>query len=452
MKKILIAIQAVILLCSCGQAGAQMTTRVVADNLFMPWAMIYGPDDHIWFTQKNGYICRLEPLSGVVDTLYYEPNTAVQSESGMLGMAMHPDFATNPYVYVAYTYQQSGMKERVIRLTYNSGSLGSPTTLIDNIMGAGIHNGCRLAIVDNKLYITTGDAADQSTPQNINSLNGKVLRLNLDGTIPADNPIPGNAAWSWGHRNAQGLVYANNRFYSSEHGPTTDDELNIIEKGRNYGWPTVHGYCNTTPEQAFCNDSNVVEPIMAWTPTLAVGDIDYYNHPMFPALKNSIIMVTLKDMTIYQLALNSSFDGIASSNKIPLISGKRLRALCIDPDGRIYVSTSMSPSSGTGAKTDQIIEIYDPTYSSVSRMMKQNNQQVAVYPNPAGETVNIYTNIANSGHLQYSILSVNGSQIAEGNLKQGNNSISISMLEAGLYFIKVYNEAGAVYHTKINKL
>ena len=443
----------IILILSVKQVSAQMTARVVADSLFMPWELVYAPDNHIWFTQKNGYVCRLEPVSGVVDTLFYESSVAVQSESGMLGMVLHPDFPNTPHVFIAYNYQLGGMKVRVARYTYSNNQLSSPTIIIQDIKGSGIHNGCRLAIVDNKLYITTGDAADTGLPQDVTSVNGKVLRLNLDGTIPSDNPLPGSPVWTWGHRNAQGLVWANNRFYSSEHGPSSDDELNILEKGRNYGWPNVQGYCNTTPEQTFCSDSNVVEPIMAWTPTLAVGDIDYYDHPMFPALQGSVLMVTLKDMKMYQLKLNSTFDAVASTNVIPEISGSRMRAICIDPDGRIYVSTSMSLASGTGPKIDKIIELYDPTYSSVANLLKERNQQVAVYPNPAGDVLNVYTRMTNgTDKYAYAIVNSIGQVIATGNLTAGNNMIELSGIAAGVYWLRVTDGKAEISGTKFNKL
>lgn len=453
MKKNLLVLLALAGFAQPEQAAGQLTTRVIAENLFIPWEMVYAPDKHIWFTQKNGYICRVNPGTKVVDTLYYESNTAVQSESGMLGMVLHPDFTNSPYVYVAYNYNQGGMKVRVARYTYSSGKLNSPTTIIEDIKGASIHNGCRLAIVDGKLYITTGDAADVATPQNINSVNGKVLRLNLDGTIPTDNPIAGNPAWTWGHRNAQGLVWANNRFYSSEHGPNNDDEINIIEKGRNYGWPTVHGYCNTPSEQTFCTDSNVVEPIIAWTPTLAVGDIEYYNHPMFPAFKNSILMVTLKDMKLYQLQLNSTFDDVTTSTTIPEVAGSRMRAICVDPDGRIYVSTSTSGAGGGGAKVDKIIEIYDPSYSSVGNMMNEKKQVIAVYPNPANDELNVFANIptGNNTYL-YSIINAAGQVVNSSSLQPGNNKISISALSRGLYWLQVSGEGQEVSSTKFNKL
>lgn len=437
-----------------GSLSAQMTTRVVADNLFIPWEMVYGPDDHIWFTQKNGYICRLDPTTQQLDTLYNETNTVIQNEGGMLGMTLHPDFANNPYVYVAYNYTDNGYKERIVRYTYSGTTLQSPTTLIEGIDGTNIHNGCRLIIIDNKLYITTGDAANQSISQDVNALNGKTLRINLDGTIPSDNPISGSAVWSWGHRNAQGLAYANNRLYSSEHGPSNDDELNIIMKGRNYGWPTVQGYCNTTSEMTFCNDSNVVEPIEAWTPTLAVSGIAYYNHPMFPTLQNSILMTTLKDRDLYQLQLNNTFDDVTGSSTISMVSGDRLRAICVDPDGRIYISTSNSNASGTASFVDKIIEIYDPNYVPSSIKTLDNNADVvSVYPNPVqGEIKGTIEQYNAKQDYSYSILSATGQVLQRGNIANQTFSIPVKELPSGVYIFKLNKGSSTIKSMKLKKL
>lgn len=430
MKKILLILMA--LLVMNDDVNAQMTVRVVRDSLFIPWELVYGPDNHIWFTQKNGYVCRLEPTSGRIDTLYNETNTRIQSEGGMLGLALHPQFATLPYVYVAYNYIDASVyKERIVRYTYNSTSnvLQSPLTLLDNINAANIHNGCRLLIIDNHLYITTGDAATTSNSQNINSLNGKVLRIALDGSIPTDNPIAGSALWSWGHRNAQGMVYANGKLYESEHGATSDDEINIIEKGRNYGWPAVQGYCNTPSEITFCADSNVKEPLEAWTPTLAVCGIDYYDHPMFPQLQKSLLMTTLKDSTLYQLKLNGTNDDISAVSKTGLSKYRRLRDLCISPDGRIYISTSNSPSSGTGSKIDRIIELYDPSYNGISKYEKE---VAVIFPNPAKDDITIKLK-ANLGVVSYSILNIYGQVLMSGVLSKVSNTIDVKALPAGQY-------------------
>jgi glucose/arabinose dehydrogenase len=344
---------------------------------------------------------------------------------------LHPDFPSQPYIYVAYNYLQGTTKERVVRYTYNNNVLQTPLTLIEDIAGSGIHNGCRLLTLGDKLFITTGDAANQSLPQNLQSVNGKMLRLNLDGSIPADNPIAGNPAWSWGHRNAQGLVYANGRMYISEHGPTTDDEVSIVDKGRNYGWPTVHGFCNTAAEITFCNDSNVVEPLMAWTPTIAVCGLDYYNHPMFPAWQNSLLMATLKDQDLYQLKLNSTYDSIVSSTVIVNNTFGRLRDVCVAPNGKIYISTSNS------GLTNKIIEIYDPSFVSVEDITASS--EITVYPNPVGD----YTVVR--------LPNEEGKIVAKGIIDTNNATISTKRLARGVYNIRISGESGKVYNGKIMK-
>lgn len=234
-------------------AQFSFTARIVKDSLFVPWEIIYGPDNHIWFTQRNGYICRLNPGSGAMDTLLHEANTAnVGGEGGMLGMQLHPQFPLQPYVYAAYDYLlNNNYTARVVRYTYANGVLQSPLVLLDHVNANFNHNGCRLLIVGDKLFISFGDAQSPTDPQDVNKPNGKILRINLDGSILADNPIPGNPVWTWGHRNVQRLVYANNRLYSSEHGNTTDDEFNIIRGGHNYGWPNVEGFCDQPSESTF---------------------------------------------------------------------------------------------------------------------------------------------------------------------------------------------------------
>ncbi|NJO26048.1 MAG: PQQ-dependent sugar dehydrogenase, partial [Bacteroidia bacterium] len=257
----------------------------------------WGPDNHIWLTERSGKISRLNPSTGTVTPVITISEVAANGEGGLLGMVLHPDFSSSPQVFVVYNYNNGGnYREKVVRYTYNGTTLVNPFTVIDNINAASIHNGSRLVIINDKLFITTGDAANTSLPQNTSSVNGKILRLNLDGTIPADNPTSGNPVWSWGHRNPQGLVFANNIMYSSEHGPSNDDEINIIEKGRNYGWPDVEGFCNTGSEQNFCAANNVKEPIYTWTPTVATCGLDYYSSDRIPQWKNSLLLATLKKL------------------------------------------------------------------------------------------------------------------------------------------------------------
>lgn len=312
---------------------------VLAQNLSFPWEITWGPDNMIWMTERGGKISKVNPVNGAVTPLLTIAEVKSQGEGGLLGMTLHPNFSVTPHVFVAYNYENGGdYREKIVRYEYGT-TLTNPKTIFDNIDAAGIHNGCRLLIVNQKLFITTGDAANQSLPQKTSSVNGKILRLNLDGSIPADNPIPGSPVWTYGHRNAQGLVFANGLLYSSEHGPDTDDEINIIEKGKNFGWPDVKGYCNTSNEQSFCSANNVKEPIQAWSPTIAACGLDYYNHDLIAGWKNSLLLCTLRGSRLVQLKLNDSHDGVTSSAEYISDDFGRLRDICISPEGKVFICT-----------------------------------------------------------------------------------------------------------------
>jgi glucose/arabinose dehydrogenase len=447
MTRILTVLSFFILACSTTpdlKGQINFATRIVADNLFIPWEIIYGPDDHIWFTQKNGYICRLDPASGQLDTLHHEEGTVIRGEGGMLGLALHPDFDNQPYVYLAYQYLAgSDYKERVVRYTFNEGELQLPEVLLDDIIGASIHNGCRLLIVEDQLFITTGDASNTSLPQDVHSVNGKILRINLDGSIPGDNPIPGNPVWTWGHRNAQGLVAHNGLLYSSEHGPNNDDEINIVKKGRNYGWPVVNGFCDQPGEMDFCNDSNVVEPLIAWTPTIAPAGLEHYHHALFPSLQNSLLLATLKDNNLYQLKLNGTGDSVVESIVLPGIDFGRLRDICIAPDGRIFLSTSNSAAGGGGNKVDQIIELYDPGTSvdQTGSLLRP----IQVYPNPVQHTLFFdgLKDLHTPGNSYYALFNLQGSLVREAALE--HPALNVEDLPQGLYILHIL-QAGKERH------
>ncbi|RZJ81158.1 MAG: PQQ-dependent sugar dehydrogenase [Flavobacterium sp.] len=327
----------------------ELKTRVITSSLVNPWEIIYGPDNFIWTTEKAGKISRINPENGQINNLITISEVRVSGEGGLLGMVLHPDFPNTPFLYVYYNYGAT-YRGKVVRYSYNNGTLINPQILLDQIPAASTHNGSRLSINANKLFITTGDAADTSLPQNVNSLAGKVLRLNLDGTIPADNPYPNNPVWSIGHRNAQGLVFVGNKLFSSEHGPDSDDEINIIEKGKNYGWPTVKGLCNETNEQGFCTTNGVVEPLIAWTPTIAPSGMTFYNSDYIPQFKNSLILSLLKDSRLMQLKLNEEQTKIESTKSFFVNEFGRLRAVAQSPEGKIYICTS-------NGSNDKIIEI-----------------------------------------------------------------------------------------------
>jgi glucose/arabinose dehydrogenase len=340
-------------------APGNLHVRVLDSTLNFPWEILWGPDDFIWFTEREGRVKRMNPETGeVLPVATIAEVASTTNFNGLLGMALHPQFSSSPFVYLIYNYFDADQNylEKIVQYTYDGTTLVSPMTLVDGIIGKVggdfIHNGSRLLIgPDMKLYATTGDANLRfELPQDPELLNGKVLRINLDGTIPADNPF-GNQVWTVGHRNAQGLVFALNRLYSSEHGETTDDEINIIENGRNYGWPFVEGICDRPDEQDFCSANNVRQPIFIWTPTVAPSGIDFYDNSHIPQWKRSLLVTFLKDRRLRQMKLSGDGSTIESVNEFFVNQFGRLRDVAISPGGKVYICTD------NGDNEDKIIEV-----------------------------------------------------------------------------------------------
>jgi glucose/arabinose dehydrogenase len=334
-------------------------TRVVKSGLNFPWEILWGKDDYIWMTERGGRVSKIDPRDGNTLFSFTIPDVFAQGEGGLLGMVQHPDFQSNGQFYVVYNYNRSNVyTEKVVRYTYSNNTATNPTIIIDNIPAAGIHNGSRLLITSEaspKLLVTTGDANNIALVQNRQSLAGKVLRLNLDGSIPSDNPVAGSPIWTLGHRNPQGLVQVGNNIFSTEHGSNIEDEINIIERNRNYGWPSVSGPCDNTAETNSCNENNVKVPVWSTgNSTIAVCGLDYYTSDRIPQWKNSLLMATLKDATLYQLQLGSNGTSIASSKQYFRGNWGRLRDICISPAGRVYICTS------NGGNNDQLVEIQKP--------------------------------------------------------------------------------------------
>lgn len=391
MKYIYLKILILALLISCSneniEAQDNFKYRDAVTGLDTPWEILWGPDGYIWFTERYGRISRANPETGEVQELYTIENVFEDGERGLMGMVLHPDFENNPYVYVAYNTGQDNASTEIVlsRLTFDGEKLTDLQVILDKIQGWWNHDGSRLWILeDNTMLMTIGDAAKAETAQDLSNLNGTIIRINLDGSIPEDNPIPDSRIFIYGSRNAQGLVVHNGIIYSSEHGPDTDDEVNIIEAGRNYGWPNVRGFCDTPAEIIFCEANNAKEPLAAWTPTLAVAGIDFYAKNLFPELNNSLLVTSLKAGKLVQLKLDET--GKNLHEEITLINNQfgRLRDICIAPDGRIFISTSNKDGRGApAAQDDRIIEI-TPKSSSVN----DEGNNLIVFPNPAKSAVN----------------------------------------------------------------
>jgi glucose/arabinose dehydrogenase len=347
-------------------AQKDFTLRVVATNLEIPWEIEWGPDGMLWVTERPGIVSRIDPETGAKQVvLDIQDSVYAALESGLLGFVLHPDFLQTPYIYLTYVGGDTAGEYRVVkRYEYVEDTLVEPLDIYRISPAGFLHNGSRLVIgSDGKLYVTTGDHYQEFPALDENSDIGKILRMNLDGSVPDDNPIPGRYMWSKGHRNSQGLVQLpNGTLWASEHGNDIEDEVNLIVKGGNYGWPRIEGQCNEEYEIGYCDSNNVLTP--KWSSggfTVAPGGIEYYNSDRYPVFANSLLMATLKHSTLFQLRLNDDDDSIVEVLDYFRRSIGRIRDIAISPEGRVFLCTSNREPNGVDPfpvfDDDKIVEV-----------------------------------------------------------------------------------------------
>lgn len=409
-----------------------LTNTVVATNLAVPWDMAFGADGWIWFTELGGNINRMHPDTYEKQLVYTIPDVALFGFSvGLHSIVLHPEFNTNHYLYVHYAYTTTASK--IVRYEYDPVgiTLTNPTLILGNIPAGISHNGSRMVIADGKLFISLGDTYNTpAVAQNLNSVNGKVLRMNIDGTVPDDNPIPGSYIWSWGHRNPQGLCYANGKLYSSEHGTGNNDEINIIEPNRNYGWPTVEGLCNTPTEVTFCSANNVKEPIWSWSPSIAPAGIEMYQNPAIPEWNNSLLLAVLKNKQLIHLKLSDDGTQIIQQNIYLTNTYGRLRDVLVVPDGRVFICTSNKDYAGTpGANDDRIIELKNPALG----VNHPDENRIAIHPVPADDVIFITSDL----DIRFvSIVSPEGKVIYSGAYA---DKIGVGAFASGIYYLRLFD-------------
>lgn len=318
-------------------------TEVIAENLDTPWGIVFLPDNSILVTERVGRV-RLVDNKG---NLQQEPVATLSQvkeigEGGLLGIALHPDFSKNAKVFLYYTYSSSGGNtlNRVVSMVYD-GSLKDEQIIVDRIPGASNHNGGRIKFgPDGFLYITTGDAENPSQAQDINALGGKILRVTDEGKPAPGNPF-NNLVYSYGHRNPQGLAWdSEGRLWATEHGPSNLDELNLIEPGKNYGWPTVRG----SEER-----SGMVTPVINSGPdkTWAPAGAAFW--------QGSIYFGGLRGQTLFQAVIDQSPVSIKEHFKNEF---GRIREVLVGPDNMLYITTSNRDGRGTpNPSDDRIIKI-----------------------------------------------------------------------------------------------
>lgn len=338
--------------------------EVVAENLKIPWEVAFLPGGDLLVTERTGTLLRL----GKDKKTYRIEGVAHQGEGGLLGMALHPDFEQNNWIYLYLTTSSDGgLKNRVERYRFENDFLTDRRVIIDGIPGATYHDGGRMRFgpvsaptsvgatagkPDYYLFITTGDAGRSNLAQDKNSLAGKILRIKDNGEIPSDNPF-GNlpagqagAVWSYGHRNPQGLAWDDKgQLWATEHGRSGIlsgfDELNLIENGKNYGWPEIQG-----DERKDGMESPVLHSGSDYT--WAPADIEF--------VRGSLFFGGLRGEALYEARSNR--DGKPDLKIHFLGQFGRLRAVKLGPDGMLYITTSNTDGRGVPrAGDDKIIRI-----------------------------------------------------------------------------------------------
>jgi glucose/arabinose dehydrogenase len=411
-------------------------SRVISQDLINPWDLVWGNDNNIWFTTKNGYIMRVNPVTTQTDTIHYISEIFISSleNSGLHALGLHPKFPDSAYIYTHYTYDT--LSAKLVRWTYDP--IGDTVTdsmqIIPYMPGARSHNGSRLQWdTDSTFLLSTGDAYLFGAAQDTNSYVGKILRFKDDGSIPDDNPWGNSPNYAIGFRNPQGLIILpNGDVFSSEHGTTEDDELNRILPGRNYGWPNVLGACDSVNELAFCSANNVMEPIYTWTPTWAVCGLDYYDHPQIPELKGSLLLATLKAQRLLRLKLDFNNYTVDTAYEVVADTFGRLRDILVAPNGNLYISTSNHSNYGSHLypNDDKIIELSNPNFTQINKIIKTHTY--SIYPNPTNGDINF---IIKGGLLpdRIEIIDISG-RVCKDVLY--NETINLNILQ-GTYFVRL---------------
>ncbi|WP_114939270.1 PQQ-dependent sugar dehydrogenase [Mucilaginibacter endophyticus] len=342
-------------------------------NVIVPWQITFLPDGTMLFTERAGRVRIYRNNKLLPKPAFTVNDITLDKKTGLLGMCLHPAFAQNKWIYIASNYTEDNhIRVRVARYEFRNDSLINPFTIIKGIPGNQNHTGCRLLFgPDKKLYITTGDADQPALAQDLKAYNGKILRVNDDGSIPADNPFAKNDTahkeiWSYGHRNPQGLAFepGTGVLFDSEHGPTGGDEINIIKPGQNYGWPVIHH--QDTRE-------GMISPLLEYTPSIGPSEAVFYNGNAFPELKGNLLVACLRGESILRITLNN--DRPVAQEALLKKQYGRIRSLVVGPDGYLYISTShYDPPEGKG----------DPPYDMILRLrpsnekVKQQVQSIAI--------------------------------------------------------------------------
>jgi aldose sugar dehydrogenase len=331
--------------------------EVVAENLTIPWSIVFTENDRMLFIERIGRLRAMKGDSLIAEPLYVFTDATQSGEAGVMGLTLDPLYKINKHLYISYAYENDGdMFVKVVRYRDEGSKISSAKIIIDNIPAASNHAGCRLRFgPDGMLYITTGDATDKDLAQDTGSLAGKILRVKPDGSIPGDNPFKGSPVWSLGHRNPQGIDWypGTSVLYSTEHGPSFfdgkggGDEVNVIHKGKNYGWPII----SHEDKQA-----GLESPVLQFTLAVAPASGMFYRSQAIPEFTNNFFFGCLRGNGIIRVVIDPTDPTkVLRHEMMSNIDFGRIREIAEGPDGAIYFSTSNKDGRGSPREGDDKI-------------------------------------------------------------------------------------------------
>ncbi|CAB3720787.1 Aldose sugar dehydrogenase YliI [Achromobacter deleyi] len=336
--------------------AAQVT--VVVGGLSSPWSMAFLPEGGMLITERSGQLRLLRTPGGLSKPLTGVPKVAAQGQGGLLDVALSPDFAQDRYVYLSYAEsdgKRSGTAVGRGKLAADGSGLQDFKVLFrqEPKLSEGQHFGSRL-VFDGKgyLFISLGENNQRPTAQDLDKLQGKVVRLKVDGSVPADNPFVGQAGarpeiWSYGHRNPQGMALNpwTGALWEHEHGPRGGDEINLVQPGKNYGWPLATYGINYSgqpiPEAKGETLPGMEPPLYWWAKSPAISGMAFYNADRFPAWRHSLFIGALANQNLIRLTLDG--DKVVAEEQLLVDRKARIRDVRQGPDGYVYVLTDASP-------------------------------------------------------------------------------------------------------------